>query len=131
MALSWSGVMDGGRLRDGPRSVVIHEFAHLLDALDGDIDGVPPLPDRDHEAWVDGVAAAQERFEAALDDGRATAFDDYGAESDAEFFAVASECFFQDPHRLARHDATLYALLQTAWRQDPKRRVPARPSRDR
>jgi hypothetical protein len=131
MALSWSGVMDGGRLRDGPRSVVIHEFAHLLDALDGDIDGVPPLPDRDHEAWVDGVAAAQERFEAALDEGRATAFDDYGAESDVEFFAVASECFFQDPHRLARHDATLYALLQTAWRQDPKRRVPARPSRDR
>jgi Mlc titration factor MtfA (ptsG expression regulator) len=48
-----------------------------------------------------------------------------------EFFAVASECFFQDPHRLARHDATLYALLQAAWRQDPKRRVPARPSRDR
>jgi Mlc titration factor MtfA (ptsG expression regulator) len=89
-------------------------------------DGVPPLPDLDREAWVDGIAAAQERFEAALDEGRATAFDDYGAESDVEFFAVASECFFQDPHRLARHDATLYALLQTAWRQDPKRRAPVR-----
>ena len=131
MALSWPGVMDGGRLRDGPRSVVIHEFAHLVDALDGDIDGVPPLPDLDREAWLDGIAAAQGRFEAALDEGRATAFDDYAAESDVEFFAVASECFFQDPHRLARHDATLYALLQAAWRQDPRRRVPARPSRDR
>jgi len=131
MALSWPGVTDGGRLRDGPRSVVIHEFAHLVDALDGDIDGVPPLSIRDGAAWLDGIAAAQERFEASLEEARTTAFDDYAAESDAEFFAVSSECFFQDPHRLARHDAELYALLQTAWRQDPKRRVPARPSRDR
>ena len=131
MALSWPGVMDGGRLRDGPRSVVIHEFAHLLDALDGDIDGVPPLPPAARAAWLDGIDAARARFEAALDEGRVTAFDDYAAESDVEFFAVASECFFQDPHRLARHDAALYALLQTAWRQDPKRRVPVRPGRDR
>ena len=131
MALSWPGVLDGGRLRDGPRSVVLHEFAHLVDALDGDIDGVPPLPARERAAWCDGIAAAQERFEAALDEGRATAFDDYAAESEVEFFAVASECFFQDPHRLARHDAELYALLHTAWRQDPKRRVPTRPGRDR
>lgn len=131
MALSWPGVLDGGRLRDGPRSVVIHEFAHLVDALDGDIDGVPPLPVRDVAGWRERMSAARERFERALDEGRSTAFDDYAAESDVEFFAVASECFFQDPHRLARHDAELYALLQTAWRQDPKHRVPPRPSRDR
>ena len=121
--------MDGGRLRDGPRSVVIHEFAHLVDALDGDIDGVPPLPDLDREAWLNGIAAAQERFEAALDEGRATAFDDYAAESDVEFFAVASECFFQDPHRLFRFDKTLYGLLEQAWRQDPKARVPMQRAR--
>jgi Mlc titration factor MtfA (ptsG expression regulator) len=42
---------------------------------------------------------------------------------------VASECFFQDPHRLARHDADLHALLAIAWRQDPGRRVPAWPAR--
>ena len=131
MALSWPSVMDGGRLRDGPRSVVIHEFAHLVDALDGDIDGVPPLPDLDRAAWLDGITAAQERFEAALDEGRATAFDDYAAESDVEFFAVASECFFQDPHRLARHDAELYTLMRLAWRQDPKRRAPVRLARER
>jgi hypothetical protein len=131
MALSWPRVMDGGRLRDGPRSVVIHEFAHLLDARDGDIDGVPPLPPRDRAAWRAGIAAAQERFAAALDEGRATAFDDYAAESEVEFFAVASECFFQDPHRLARHDAELYALMRLAWRQDPKRRAPVRLARER
>jgi Mlc titration factor MtfA (ptsG expression regulator) len=131
MALSWRGVLDGGRLRDGPRSVVIHEFAHLLDALDGDIDGLPPLPPGDRAAWLEGMAAARERFEAALDEGRVTAFDDYAAESDVEFFAVASECFFQDPHRLARHDPRLYRLLGAVWRQDPRHRMPARASRDR
>jgi Mlc titration factor MtfA (ptsG expression regulator) len=129
MALSWPGVMDGGRLRDGPRSVVIHECAHLFDSLDGSIDGAPPLSGLDREAWLHGIAAARQRFEDALDDGRSTAFDDYAAESEVEFFAVASECFFQDPHRLARHDADLYALLRTAWRQDPKHRVPRNPGR--
>ena len=130
MALSWPGVMDGGRLRDGPRSVVIHECAHLFDSLDGDIDGVPPLSGLDRDAWLHGIEAARRRFEDALDEGRSTAFDDYAAESEVEFFAVASECFFQDPHRLARHDADLYSLLRAAWRQDPKRRVPSRPGRD-
>ncbi len=131
MALSWTGVVAGARLRDGPRSVVMHECAHLFDALDGDIDGIPPLVGVDRGRWLDGMAGARARFEMALDDGRSTAFDDYAAESQAEFFAVASECFFQDPHRLARHDADLYDLLKTAWRQDPKRRVPVNPTRGR
>jgi len=60
-----------------------------------------------------------------------TAFDDYAAESDAEFFAVASECFFQDPHRLTRHEPALYDLLREAWNQDPRGRVPPRPTRSR
>jgi len=131
MVLSWPGVLDGGRLRDGPRSVVIHECAHLVDLLDGDIDGVPPLPAAQRGTWVAGMAACRERFEDALDDGRSTAFDEYAAESDTEFFAVASECFFQDPHRLVRHDRELYELLQAAWRQDPKTRVPVSPGRVR
>lgn len=126
MVLSWPGVLDGGRLRDGPRSVVIHECAHLIDALDGDIDGIPPLPAAVRAAWLDSFAACRDRFEAALDEGRSTAFDDYAAESEAEFFAVASECFFQDPHRLVRHDRELYALLEQAWRQDSRSRVPSR-----
>jgi len=128
MALSWRGVMDGGRLRDGPRSVVIHECAHLFDLLDGDIDGVPPLASAAaRRTWMERMEACRMRFDEALDEGRTTAFDDYAAESDAEFFAVSSECFFQDPHRLARADRDLYQLLVEAWRQDPKSRVPLRP----
>jgi Mlc titration factor MtfA (ptsG expression regulator) len=132
MVLSWRGVVDGGRLRDGPRSVVIHECAHLIDLLDGEIDGLPPLGARAaRAAWAAAFDDCRTRFEEALDDGRATAFDEYAAESAAEFFAVASECFFQDPQRLARHDRQLYGLLQEAWRQDPKARVPTRPGRGR
>jgi Mlc titration factor MtfA (ptsG expression regulator) len=125
-------VLAGGRLRDGPRSVVIHECAHLLDLEDGAIDGVPPLADHGRRrAWIARARECRDRFEDALDEGRATPFDDYAAESDAEFFAVASECFFQDPHRLARHDAALYELLGEAWNQDPRGRVPARTARSR
>jgi len=127
MVLSWPRVVDGGRMRDGPRSLVIHECAHLLDLEDGDINGVPPLPaGRSRSAWAETMAECRERFEDALDEGRSTPFDDYAAESPAEFFAVASECFFQDPHRLLRHDRVLYDLLVAAWRQDPRGRVPAR-----
>jgi len=127
MVLSWSGVRDGARLRDGPRSVVIHECAHLVDLLDGEIDGIPPLPRTDVRRWRETIANCRDRFDELLDEGRSVAFDDYAAESPAEFFAVASECFFQDPHRLLRHDATLYELLAEAYRQDPAKRVPVRP----
>ena len=129
MVLSWSGVRDGARLRDGPRSVVIHECAHLVDLLDGEIDGIPPLPRADVRRWRETIAVCRDRFDDLLDEGRGVAFDDYAAESPAEFFAVASECFLQDPHRLLRHDATLYELLAEAYRQDPAKRVPVRPSR--
>jgi Mlc titration factor MtfA (ptsG expression regulator) len=127
MVLSWPRVVEGGRLRDGPRSVVIHECAHLVDLLDGEIDGIPPLPRADVRRWRETIADCRDRFDDLLDEGRGVAFDDYAAESPAEFFAVASECFFQDPHRLLRHDATLYELLAEAYRQDPAKRVPVRP----
>ena len=112
-------------MRDGPRSVVIHEFSHLFDGLDGAIDGIPPLPPARVRAWAGACRTCRDRFAAALDEGRVTAFDDYADESPAEFFAVASECFFQDPHRLARLEPQLSELLTEAWRQDPRRRVPS------
>ncbi|MEI6241283.1 MAG: M90 family metallopeptidase, partial [Planctomycetia bacterium] len=112
MVLAWPRVVEGGRLRDGPRSVVIHECAHAIDMLDGEVDGIPPLGSpRETQAWAAAIDDCQAHFEEALDEGRSVPFDDYAAESPGEFFAVATECFFQDPHRLARFDATLYDLL--------------------
>lgn len=128
MVLAWPRVIEGGRLRDGPRSVVIHECAHAFDLLDGEIDGVPPLDSpRTARHWAAAIDECQIRFEEALDEGRSVPFDDYAAESPGEFFAVATECFFQDPHRLFRFDESLYELLRQAWRQDPRSRVPSRP----
>jgi hypothetical protein len=130
MVLSWPRVVEGGRLRDGPRSVVIHECAHAIDLLDGEIDGVPPLASATaRREWTRGILDCRERFAEALDEGRFVAFDDYAAEGPGEFFAVASECFFQDPHRLHRYDRDLYTLMVEAWRQDPKSRVPVQRAR--
>jgi MtfA peptidase len=130
MVLSWPRVVEGGRLRDGPRSVVIHECAHVIDLLDGEIDGVPPLASATaRREWMQGMADCRERFAEAVDEGRFVAFDDYAAEGPGEFFAVASECFFQDPHRLHRYDHDLYRLMAEAWQQDPKARVPVQRAR--
>ena len=110
--------------------LVIHECCHLFDALDGEIDGVPPLDSAAaRREWVRRMAGCRERFDEALDEGRFVAFDDYAAEGAGEFFAVATECFFQDPHRLHRYDRDLYTLMAEAWRQDPKARVPVQRGR--
>lgn len=112
-------------MRDGPRSVVVHECAHAFDLLDGDIDGVPPIGSSGRRRrWVASFEACHERFLDALDAGRSVVLDDYASEGLSEFFAVASEAFFQSPHRLARFDGQLYDRLAEAWRQDPRRRVP-------
>lgn len=130
MVLSWSGVRDGARMRAGPRSVVIHEVAHLVDLLTGEINGVPPLASRAASAsWQHRMAGCRERFDLMIDEERSLPFDDYAAESPVEFFAVTTECFFQDPHRLARYDQTLYDLLVEAYRQDPRSRVPLHAAR--
>jgi Mlc titration factor MtfA (ptsG expression regulator) len=93
--------------------------------MNGPFDGLPPLPRGvDGRDWAARLAACRTRYEEALDEGRSVALDDYAAESPVEFFAVASECFFQDPHRLIRFDAELYDLLAVSWQQDPKSRVP-------
>jgi Mlc titration factor MtfA (ptsG expression regulator) len=141
IVFSWPRVVEGGRMRDGPRSVVVHEVAHAFDLLDGSIDGVPPLPAGvDARRWREAFAASYDSFLSRFDRTasgprgsgddatrsrmrRATPLDDYAAESPAEYFAVASEAFFQEPVRLARSDQDLYDLLREAWRQDPIGRV--------
>jgi MtfA peptidase len=130
MVLSWPRVLEGGRFRGGGENLLVHEWAHALDAADGEVDGVPPLASpRARRRWAGEFAASMERFMVRLDDGRAVPLDPYAAEGPAEFFAVASECFFQDPHRLVRFDRSLHGLLVEAWRQDPAGWIPRRGTR--
>jgi Mlc titration factor MtfA (ptsG expression regulator) len=64
-----------------------------------------------------------DRLVRAADHGRVTLLDHYGAENEAEFFAVITECFFQQPLQLRRHHPDLYDLLAEFYRQNPAARL--------
>ncbi|NDK56004.1 peptidase [Pontibacter sp. BT213] len=101
------------------KNVGIHEFAHMLDQADGEIDGVPEayLPDE----WVEPWRELMYRKIKSIKRGESD-IDDYGATSEAEFFAVVTEYFFEKPDKLAENHPRLYALLTKIFQQNPKRR---------
>lgn len=80
--------------------VAVHEMAHKLDALDGLVDGTPPLPRPWQREWARDFQQAFDAFADAVDRGRPTIIDAYAAEAPEEFFAVCSEYHFSDPARL-------------------------------
>lgn len=125
IVLSWPDVLAGGRRETRGSNLVIHEFAHELDTLNGSIvDGTPPLPDPETgQRWDAVMSREYARLCQECRFGRPTLLDCYGAENRGEFFAVASEVFFQEPVRLSRRHPDLYQLLCAAYRQDPAARV--------
>jgi MtfA peptidase len=125
VVLSWSAITsDLFHPRRG-RNVVLHEFAHQIDMLDGDIDGMPPLgDDGTRDAW----RAVRDREFKALTAQRANPIlDEYGATNHAEFFAVVTELFFTRPVELRAEIPDLYAVLGAFFRQDPAALVPTVP----
>jgi MtfA peptidase len=121
--LSWQDVESSGESADWGYNVVIHEFAHVLDMVDGVADGVPPLRDRAARlAWAQLLGEEYDAFCAAVDAGYETLIDPYGAESTGEFFAVAAETFFTMPADLNAEHPALYALLAGFFDQDPAQR---------
>lgn len=118
--LSWADVAPAA---DGV-NVVIHEFAHKLDMLNGDANGYPPLhKGMSRESWTSAFAAAYADFCRRDDAGEEVAIDPYAAESPAEFFAVMSEAFFQMPSAVNAAYPQVYAQLKAFYRQDPAARV--------
>jgi len=104
-------------------NVVLHEFAHKLDMLNGAADGVPPLHvGMDRAAWVGAFKAAYEGFCDAVDRGRDTWLDPYAAEHESEFFAVMSEAFFENGAETRRRYPDVYRQLKLFYRQDPAAR---------
>ena len=123
--LSWADVREAGRPGAGGYNVVVHEFAHVLDLADGASDGVPLLPaSLTRAAWLAVLEPQFEAFVQRADAEEETALDPYAASGIDEFFAVASESFFADPHGLAAEHAPLYDLLSRFYRQDPKAHAP-------
>ncbi len=99
---------------------MIHEFAHQLDQANGAANGAPYLPTRARRARWSAVfnaefAALQRRVER----GEPSLLDAYGASDAAEFFAVASETFFEQPQRLAREHAALFREMSGLYRVNP------------
>ncbi len=106
------------------RHLVIHEFAHKLDAGNGRTNGMPPLhPEMPREAWTRALSRAWERLQAQLEHGGRPCIDPYAATSPAEFFAVVSEYFFTAPDHLRRVCPEVYGQLVRYYRQDPLRRL--------
>jgi Mlc titration factor MtfA (ptsG expression regulator) len=124
--LSWREVQEQCVATDSGRNVVIHEFAHLLDMQNHEVDGIPALDRHIHpEKWVATFHVEYERLIRQARFGRRTVLDYYGATSEAEFFAVASEAFFERATQLREESPELYAILHQFYRQDPASRATA------
>jgi Mlc titration factor MtfA (ptsG expression regulator) len=118
--LSWTEVRHDARHPGAGRNLVIHEFAHQLDMLDGAIDGTPPLRSRkEYRRWQKVMTAEYSQLIEEADQGQPTLLDDYGTKNEGEFFAVATECFFDRPVELAQQHPRLYTLLRDYFKQDP------------
>lgn len=131
IVLSWHASLEGGRNpRDG-QNVVLHEFAHHLDSLDGEAGGHPPQPSREAaDKWERVLKLEYGKLLRALSNGERTLLDPYAAESKAEFFAVATEVFFERPVELAKRHAALFEILRDFYKLDPVRWFPARREAD-
>lgn len=106
-------------------NVVIHEFTHHLDGLDGDMSGTPPMVDVDMEReWYRVTELDYLELLGRADRDEPTLLSHYGASNRAEFFAVATECFFDQPHDLREKHRHLYEVLAKYFRQSPANYVP-------
>jgi MtfA peptidase len=118
--LAWDDAQGAARSPGSGHNVVLHEFAHKLDMRDDMVDGTPRLADRDQlQRWVDVCTEVYEALREGLD---RPPLQPYGATNTAEFFAVATEAFFDVPEALERNEPDLYSVLQGYYRQDPAER---------
>jgi Mlc titration factor MtfA (ptsG expression regulator) len=120
VVLGWKSVMQGAAdPRDG-LNVVLHEFAHQLDQEDGLADGVPGLDDgEDYGMWSRAFAPAYEDFCDRIERGQRTVLDEYGATNAAEFFAVATETFFERSSKMKDEEPEVYVALVDFYGMDP------------
>jgi Mlc titration factor MtfA (ptsG expression regulator) len=124
MRLSRAALVQGFADAEDRHNVGIHEFAHLVDEADGQIDGVPgaALPSSLRQPW----AEVMQRELAAVRAGHSD-IDPYAGTNEAEFFAVVNEYFFERPEKLREHHPELFDLLSQALHQHPEQTLGARP----
>jgi hypothetical protein len=120
LVLSWDAVRQGLAVPNDGHDTAIHELAHALDAGDGAFDGTPDLQTFDAYApWTRVMSGAFTQLQKNVGLGRHEVLRDYGATNEAEFFAVATEVFFERPKRMRHEHPELYEVLKAYYRTDP------------
>lgn len=120
VVLSWTDIVHGTTLAGDGHNVVLHEFAHKLDEENGAMDGVPALrDDASQRAWIDILGREFDLLRLRARHVTDGVLDDYGGSSPAEFFAVATEAFFERGPALSAHHARLYETLRAYYQVDP------------
>ncbi|MBD2489262.1 M90 family metallopeptidase [Aulosira sp. FACHB-615] len=118
--LSWEQVQRDTKNWSDGHNVVLHEFAHQLDQEDGKAEGVPILPNKsDYLVWSQVMTAEYQQLCSDIQQDIKTVIDSYGATNPAEFFAVATETFFEKPQQLLEKHSQLYELLQRYYQINP------------
>lgn len=118
--LAWSDITQEDRYPGEVRNVVLHEFAHKLDTLNGPADGLPPLHrEMAVSRWSGDLGSVYETLRRQVESAQETAIDAYASVSPAEFFAVITEYFFEAPQWLYMHYPDLYRDFKDFYRQDP------------
>ncbi len=120
VVLAWDNVEHGVmNLRDG-QNVVLHEFAHQLDHESGSTNGAPLLSTRGaYKSWAHVFSEEFEELQSDAVYGKKSLMDHYGATNPAEFFAVATETFFERPKEMATHHQALFQQLKEYYKLDP------------
>ena len=118
--VAWDQARESARNPGRGRNVVFHEFAHKIDMLDDMTDGTPPLSKQQLPRWVEVCTGVYESLREGVP---RPPLDFYGATNVAEFFAVATECFFDAPVPLKRREPRLYEVFSDFYCQDPADRV--------
>lgn len=121
VSIVWDAARSEARHPERGHNVIYHEFAHKLDMLDGTTDGMPPLASPEEaQRWIEVCATEYELLAAGRGGHLLRA---YGAVNPGEFFAVATEVFFDKPAEMRRDKPDLYDVLRSFYRQDPASRV--------
>jgi MtfA peptidase len=120
VVLAWEQVQQDLNAWEDGRNVVLHEFAHQLDQEDGKAEGVPILNNNsDYDRWAQVMAEEYQQLCKNVEQGVKTVMDSYGAINPAEFFAVATETFFEKPSLMQQKHPDLYEQLHHYYQLDP------------
>ncbi len=121
VVLAWEDVLHSLQHPHDGFNVVLHEFAHQLDQASGAVNGCPVLDTGvSRQEWARTLTDAFTQLQVDTEAGRPTLLDGYGASEPAEFFAVSTECFYEQPWQLAAEHPALFERLHQFYRSDPR-----------